>query len=671
MHVASRKRELRAGTRRGKQLDSAVLSWAWVRLGKEPRLLSMDSPAAMESRGGLQPPRLAFRTSRRSHRWMFAVVLLISAVYSARELKRGWVPHDEGALAESAERVLQGELPHRDFDDIYTGGLSYLNAAVFRALGENLAAPRYVLYAFLLAWIAAVYYIASRLVPVGVAGAVTLLAVAWSVPNYSAAMPSWYNLFFATFGVAALMRFIESEDPVWMFLAGACGGVSFLFKLSGLYFAGGAVLYLLFRQQGRSEETGVSRVQEVGSRAVTWVAVILYLVLLLLVVGKDFSAGAFFYLFLPAAAIGGGILWRDGTLSIDRRRRLGQLARELFLFGAGVAVPVAMYLVPYVLSGSVGKFWWGVFVLPGKRFMFASLHPPLVRLVYGVAVDAVFVLTAFRAGAKVKKVAGWILLLGVPALVALGRVNTWVYQTEWGAIWTAMPVGVLLGIIILIKRGGEIGEQDQQRIFLLLSVAAACSLIQFPYGAPIYFVYTAPLVLLATTAVISVTKPPPPTLLLVAAYVLCMVYVTFDVTPGFVYQMGDQYSRNKQTERLDGARGGGLWVLPTSAREYAALTDIVSAHVGGKYIYATPDCPEVYFLADRRNPTRTLFDFLDDPAGRSQRILAAIHAHDVHLVVLNREPYFSGPVANDLRAALDAEFPEHAETRQFEVRWKP
>ena len=35
--------------------------------------------------------------------------------------------------------------------------------------------------------------------------ATTVLAVFWSVPNYPAAMPSWYNLYLATGGTLALM----------------------------------------------------------------------------------------------------------------------------------------------------------------------------------------------------------------------------------------------------------------------------------------------------------------------------------------------------------------------------------------------------------------------------------------------------------------------------------
>jgi len=55
-------------------------------------------------------------------------------------VNRGWVPHDEGLLGQSAERLLAGQLPHRDFDEVYTGGLSYLHALAFEVGGVRLIA---------------------------------------------------------------------------------------------------------------------------------------------------------------------------------------------------------------------------------------------------------------------------------------------------------------------------------------------------------------------------------------------------------------------------------------------------------------------------------------------------------------------------------------------------
>src|SRR4051812_9164667 len=97
-----------------------------------------------------RPSSLKF--SRQS--WIvLTLLILLSAAYAGFYLKRGWVPHDEGAFALSAERVLQGELPHRDFDEIYTGGLAFVNAGAMRAFGMTLVAMRYPLLITFLLWV--------------------------------------------------------------------------------------------------------------------------------------------------------------------------------------------------------------------------------------------------------------------------------------------------------------------------------------------------------------------------------------------------------------------------------------------------------------------------------------------------------------------------------------
>src|SRR3954464_8499212 len=88
-----------------------------------------------------------------SRTWIIlVVVLLISAAYAAFYLNRGWIPHDDGAFALSAQRVMRGELPHRDFQEIYTGGLAFLHAGAMRIFGDRLVVMRYPLFALFVLW---------------------------------------------------------------------------------------------------------------------------------------------------------------------------------------------------------------------------------------------------------------------------------------------------------------------------------------------------------------------------------------------------------------------------------------------------------------------------------------------------------------------------------------
>src|SRR5713226_6506525 len=96
-------------------------------------------------------------------RWstlIFLFVWLASGLYLGMNLKSRWDPVDEGTLGQSAERILHGEMPHRDFDDPYTGGLAYIDAAIFKLFGINLFWLRLFLFVCFLAWIPAVYGLA-------------------------------------------------------------------------------------------------------------------------------------------------------------------------------------------------------------------------------------------------------------------------------------------------------------------------------------------------------------------------------------------------------------------------------------------------------------------------------------------------------------------------------
>ena len=176
---------------------------------------------------------------------------VLVGIWVGLRLNQGWVPHDDGSFAQSAHRVLQGELPHRDFAELYTGGLTFLNAAVFWIFGENLIWLRLPLFIVFLASVPCVYYIARRFVPPLGAGLVTVAASAWGFPAYPAAVPSWYVLFLAIGGCAALLRYLEVGRARWLFIAGLLGGMSISIKIVGVYYVLAALCFLTFVDQRR------------------------------------------------------------------------------------------------------------------------------------------------------------------------------------------------------------------------------------------------------------------------------------------------------------------------------------------------------------------------------------------------------------------------------------
>ena len=116
---------------------------------------------------------------------------------------------------------------------------------------------------------------------------------------------------------------------------------------------------------------------------------------------------------------------------------------------------------------------------------------------------------------------------------------------------------------------------------------------------------------------------------------------------------------------------GGLVVPQDTALEYERLVGLVQRHAGdSKYIYATPDSPEVYFLSGLDNPTRTLFEYLDaHPIGAGQLMQTLANRH-VNVVVINLHAPMSEAAPPAIRAALQARYPNAILAGAFEVRWR-
>jgi hypothetical protein len=592
--------------------------------------------------------------SRRVTWWrVLAVVWVVSAAYVGHGLNRGWIPHDEGTLAQSAERTLHGELPHRDFDEVYTGGLSYANAAAFRVLGTNLMSLRWLMFVGFVAWVPALYYCATRFARPAVAGWVTALGVAWSVPTYSAAMPSWYNLFFATWGTAALLRHVETGQRRWLVAAGLVGGLSCLVKVVGLYYVAAVLLFLVFRERAlhpASPGRPVARWQPyplaVGAGLLGFVALLVWLV------HRQLDAAAVLHFVLPGAALAALGYRECAAADAPTSRRFATLFRLLSPFALGVLIPVAVFLLPYLRSGSGAALWHGVFTAPARRFDFAARGLPGATSALAALPVAALLGIVPLPRVPAQRAALGLLLFVLLVFLVLSR------HAVWYSVRPLLPLTVLVGVWQLSRAGTDLAPPARQQLLLVLSVAALVSLVQFPFAAPIYFAYVAPLAALAALAVVAAEQQ---RLRLFPGAVLAL-YLVFAVV--------NTHPSHEQSGPLALARGG-LVVPARDAARYDTLIALLRAHATGAYAYAAPDCPEVYFLAALRNPTRTIWDFLDDSAGRTARVVRALDDHYVTAVAIDTRPPFSGPLSPDLLDSLARRYPRRESIDVFLVRWRP
>lgn len=592
---------------------------------------------------------------------VLCLVMLIAGTYVGVRVNQSWIAVDDGTLAQSAVRVLQGQLPHRDFVEIYTGGLSFIHAAAFRVFGVNLLSLRICVFLFFLAWVPAVYSVALRFTPPLTAGMVTLLAIAWSFPNYEAAMPSWYNLFFATFGAAALLHYLEVRSRRWLFIAGLCGGISILIKVIGFYYIAGVLLFLAFLEQSDNEQQGTEK-NSWGYRVFSAGALLAFLGTLIYVLHSRLAAGEFYHFLLPSLAVVGMILLGERKAGAGSGERFAALLRLVIPFICGAVVPIVIFLVPYALAGSVGGFFLGTTssaIAHAVDLAVARPAPPQYLV-------AVLPLLAFLAAGMYWKqfqgrvVGAAVALLAVVVVVRATR-SAAVYSGVWFSVAMLTPVVVAAGVasILALRSRDGVSKIQRERLVLLVALAATCTLVQYPFPVPIYLCYALPLTLLALVAIVTTVRKQRGTYILASLVGFYLAFAVVSLIPNHLAE----YSHAVARRDLLRVPRGGLQIEDEPFFEN--LTIFLQQRASNGLMYAGNDCPELYFLTGLKNVTR------DDNGAPPEEVLKALQSTDVKVVVLFESPYFpSAQTSPEVRAEVMKGFPHSTLFGPFHVSWK-
>jgi Dolichyl-phosphate-mannose-protein mannosyltransferase len=476
----------------------------------------------------------------RHSQWLLLAVVVISTLLLTARLNVGFNPADDPVQTQVAEKVLHGQRPHVDFQYAYTGGLEYLHALALHLFGDRVLSLQLMLLVFFVAWVPAFWYIAYKLSSTATASLLTLLAVVWSVPVYPSPLGSWYGLYFATFGTAALFRYIETRRSRWVFLAGILGGLSFLAKISGLYFLIAALLFLIFDEQNVQDEVQVREtyVPDVSySVLLTLVLVGFDIMLLLLLRNKADVTEAYHFAF-PGIALSFLLIAREwGVPRFPVPVRLWQMTGRVLPLLLGALLPVAFFLEPYATSGTLGKWFMAVMVAPiiGWQPSFHSAINPVGAL----CCVPLLAILAINSQVRSETLRIWA-FTGISVLGALALDHSlrspefarWV----WVSAATAIPLTIIIGVVLLLG-GFSRGKQTSQ-LMLLMAVAGLCSLVQFPFSVPFYFCFVVPLGILAFMAVANLVCGNGRLLLLLPVAVFYLAFVTLQVLPTQIYSQG-------------------------------------------------------------------------------------------------------------------------------------
>ena len=613
-----------------------------------------DKPTTTAWEAGLA---MFSRNDSLARRIVLCLVMVIAGTYVGVRVNQSWIAVDDGVLAQSALRVLQGQLPHSDFVEIYTGGLSFIHAAAFRVFGVNLLSLRICVFLFFLTWIPAVYYIALRFTPPLTAGMVVLLAIAWSFPNYEAAMPSWYNLFFATFAAAALLHYLEVRTRRWLFIAGLCGGISILIKVIGFYYIAGVLLFLAFLEQSDNEQQGTEKNSR-GYRVFSAGALLAFLGTLIYVLHRRLAAGEFYHFLLPSLAVVGMILLGERKAGAGGER-FAALLRLVIPFICGMVIPIVIFLIPYALAGSAGGFFSGTTSSAiAHTIDLAEARPAPPE--YIVAVLPLVALLA--AGMYWKQFQGRVVgaavaLLAVVVVVRATR-SAAVYDGVWFSVAMLTPVVVVAGVASILSLGSRDGVSkiQRERLALLVALAATCTLVQYPFPVPIYLCYALPLTLLALVAIVTTVRKQRGTYVLASLVGLYLAFAVVSMIPLHIAEYSHPFGRR---DVLRVPRGG---LQIEDEPFFEDLTIFLQQRAPNGLMYAGNACPELYFLTGLKNVTR------DDYGAPPEEVLKALQTTDVKLVVIFESPYFpSAQTSPEVRAEVMRKFPHSTQIGPFHV----
>lgn len=601
-------------------------------------------------------------------RWLL-VTLIASTAICVVSLNRGWEPVGEGAIGQAAERVLHGEVPHRDFDDLYTGLLTYIHAAAFAIGGVRLSILRVPLLLATVAWVATFFAVARRVVSPASAALLTLLALLWSVPNDPSPMPSWYNLFCATFGIYALARWIEERRARWIALAGVFGALSFLMKLSGLFLLAGLGLFLIEASRPSGPASPRDKANT-GLRAAVILGLVLFVALLWRSVAPRGSRGVAHFV-LPVALMVLGLAVREWTApAVSARVRVRALVQTLApLFGAATLV-IGGFAAFLAVVGGLDEAIRGVFITSFQRMQYAGMQPPRAFWLAAVLPLALLLRPRTDHLARAWRVRSlWVAVLLAGALVA-ASVSFFPQQVIWQSLRSLAPfLGLVVGVVLAV--GSERLAWPPARrelVILLCMVAVLHSLIQFPFAGPNYFYYVAPLVFLAAAGIVAVEgRTPAGVQVAVAGFYL--VFAILEVLPGSPSGLALLPGKRPRPVPVDVARVG-LRVAPAQAALYEAFVPFLTRTAADGRIWAGPEAPHVYFLGGFQNRSRALYSFLDSVSRTESGLIERLERDRIGTIVINTRPSFSPRLPDSVVDSLSVLFPNAERFGPFVVRWR-
>ena len=549
----------------------------------------LSRPVSQRLQRGLLLPVIVF----------LAAGLVYLSVYRHSES----IPTAVGANLVPAERVMNGEVPYRDFYKIQAPGILLINAAVFSLFGTRLLTALTAVLVFKVLTIVIVFICARFVSDWKLALVASLLSLLWVAPGGPfRSAPVQFEMFFIVSAIWFTLHWMSDRRPVNIFLAGLAVGMVAVFKQNvGAYcavaLAGSVILNSRGLPRSLNEAAGLYRESlrtDLWSKAVGALGIALPLGVMAIYLALQGALGAAIKVFIrgpgehlqarftgypipkPALAIFGGMFL---ALLITRwlvqkyPQSRGSVIASLMVVGAVMAFLISEDAV----NNSI--YWFAPALFVFAIWMYYRGNERSDDYAPG-GVDRAHLLT---------------LLLF--SMAAYGEVFP---RSVRGLVIDTMPPAFIL-LAFLCRRKQEYDNEEwveEPRTHGLRHVQR-----KVVYG------------LLA---------------------VVLLIFAARTIGPTYFVAGGGHWLSFRADTEIKFDRGRGIYLPAKRARRVSAAVELIRSRVEpGGYVFAhSIDATNYYFLADRKTPTgATLWNDAGTDDAERARTVAALRDKQVRLVL--------------------------------------
>ncbi|NIM19612.1 MAG: hypothetical protein GTO51_04430 [Candidatus Latescibacteria bacterium] len=154
------------------------------------------------------------------------IFIPLALIYLLLGFNTGLSIYDEGLCVYGAVRVLDGDLPYRDFWTIYAPGQFYVLAGLFKLFGAYLIVERIWSAIVALSIVFLTYLLSKSFVHQTYALLAALMALIWLGSGRYFAIPMHPALLFSLLGTYFVIRYLFEARNMWLFLAGISVGIT-------------------------------------------------------------------------------------------------------------------------------------------------------------------------------------------------------------------------------------------------------------------------------------------------------------------------------------------------------------------------------------------------------------------------------------------------------------